>query len=145
MAASTIATVSVPRTAQHAAQSSAIFPVPRPSKRENAEYRNRPFCGTFASSSSQPASFVTLHRPLPVMLSFLPSRSFGSSSVTAVPLRAAQIAAIIPAAPPPITVSCLFILDLSENAEAIPDVLQLVEGRGDIRSLLVRGGKDQCV
>ena len=28
------------------------------------------------------------------MLSFLPSRSFGSSSVTAVPLRAAQIAAI---------------------------------------------------
>ena len=61
--------------------------------------------------------------------------------MTAVPLRAAQIAAIIPAAPPPITVSCLFILDLPENAEAIPDVLQLVEGRGDVRSLLVRGGR----
>ena len=60
-------------------------------------------------------------------------------------LEDAQIAAIIPAAPPPITVSCLFILDLPENAEAIPDVLQLVEGRGDVRSLLVRGGKDQCV
>ena len=64
-----------------------------PSKRENTEYKNRGFCGTWASSSSQVLSFVTLQRPLPVMFTFLPRRSFGSSSVTCAPLRAAHHAA----------------------------------------------------
>ena len=119
--------------------------VSRPSQREKALYKNRPLCGTWAKSSSQALSFVTLQRPFPVIFSFFPSRSFGSSSVTATPLRAAQIAAIIPEAPPPITNSSLFIFDLAENAEAIPHMLQFGEGGGHIRIFLACGCKDQRV
>ena len=72
----------------------------RLSNRAKAPYRKRPFRGMFRSSSSREQLLVTLHRPLPVMFSFLPSRSLGSSSVTCPPLSAA---AINPAAPPPIT------------------------------------------
>ena len=114
-----------------------------PSKRENTEYKNRGFCGTWASSSSQVLSFVTLQRPLPVMFTFLPRRSFGSSSVTYAPLRAAQIAAIMPPAPPPMTTIALFIFDLAENVEALPDVLEFGERRGDVCALLVGHGQNE--
>ena len=75
----------------------------RLSNRAKAPYRNRPFRGMFCRSSSREQLLVTLHRPLPVMFSFLPRRSLGSSSVTCPPPSAAAIAAIRPAAPPPTT------------------------------------------
>ena len=70
---------------------------------ENDEYKNLPFSGMFSSNSSNSQSFVTLHLPLPVMRSFLPSLSFFSTIQTEFPPSDAFIAAIIPAGPPPIT------------------------------------------
>ena len=75
--------------------------VSRGVNRVSAPYKNRPLPGMLASSVSRSQSLVTLHRPLPVIFTFLPSRSLGSSSVTAAPCRAAVMAAIRPAAPPP--------------------------------------------
>ena len=68
--------------------------VSRPSNREKALYKNLPFRGTLASKVCTSALLVTLHRPLPVMFSFFPSRSLGSSSVTRAPRSAAETAAI---------------------------------------------------
>ena len=84
------------------------------------------FVGVFFKTSSHGQSFVTLQRPFPVMSSFLPRRSFGSSSVTAAPCSAAQPAAIIPAAPPPMTTTRL--LDALIDVIFIPDVLQIFKG-----------------
>ena len=52
---------------------------------------------------------IRLQRPFPVINSFFPSFSFCSKSVTACPLSAAAYAAIIPAGPPPITITLLII------------------------------------
>lgn len=58
-----------------------------------------------ASTSSGGQWLVTLHRPLPVMYSLRPTLGLRSSSRTAAPVSAAEMAAIMPAAPPPTTIS----------------------------------------
>ena len=77
-------------------------------KEEKAEYKNLPFFGVLAISVSKSQLLVTLHLPLPVIISFLPHRSFFSMTETLLPFLAAVTAAIRPAAPPPIT-TVLFI------------------------------------
>ena len=71
------------------------------SKPEKALYRNRPFPGVAAIRSRTSQCLVTLHRPLPVMLSLTPRKALRSSNVTRAPYSAAVQAAIMPAAPPP--------------------------------------------
>ena len=71
--------------------------------RSRALQRNFPFRGVAARTSSGEQWLVTLHRPLPVMYSFRPTFWLRSMRVTAAPCRAAQMAAIMPAAPPPTT------------------------------------------
>lgn len=56
-----------------------------------------------AMKSPISAALVRLHRPLPLTRIFRPQRSVFSSKSTRAPARAAAEAAIIPAAPPPIT------------------------------------------
>ena len=50
-------------------------------KPEKAENRNLPFRGTFAIIVSRPQLFVRLQRPLPVIITFLPSLPFFSITV----------------------------------------------------------------
>ena len=69
-------------------------------------YRNFPFPGVFLIKSSMFSSDdVILHLPLPVIESFFPRVAFFSSSVTSLFDFFAVIAAIIPAGPPPITIT----------------------------------------
>ena len=63
-----------------------------------------------------PQQLVRLQRPFPVILSFFPSRSFGSSKRTEAPSSAAEMAAIIPAGPPPITNCC----GIDEFLDSVP-------------------------
>lgn len=80
-------------------------------KRVSAPYRKRPLVGTFAMNSPiSGQSLVRLQRPLPVIESLRPQTGFFSNSVTRAPACAAAPAAIIPAAPPPITATCLISL-----------------------------------
>ena len=69
-----------------------------------ALYRNRPFLGVFCRTSSAVQSLVTLHRPLPVISSFLPGRSLRSKTRTFCPRFAAVMAAKRPAGPPPMII-----------------------------------------
>ena len=76
-------------------QRTAVRPQRTPWRRQgrSARARCRGSVGSSACFSTRPPdgqSFVTLQRPFPVMSSFLPRRSFGSSSVTAAPCSAAQ-------------------------------------------------------
>ena len=73
----------------------------------NALYKKRPFRGTLRMSPSTSQQLVTLHRPLPVMLIFVPQWRPFSSRSTWQPWPAAVAAAIMPAAPPPITTTRL--------------------------------------
>ena len=68
-----------------------------------ALYKKRPFRGTAASTSSGEQWLVTLHRPFPVIYSFRPTLGLRSTRQTWAPRRAAVMAAIMPAAPPPTT------------------------------------------
>ena len=43
------------------------------------------------------------------------------------------------------TTIALFIFDLAENVEALPDVLEFGERRGDVCALLVGHGQNECV
>jgi hypothetical protein len=51
---------------------------------------------------------VILHLPFPVIKSFLPSDCIFSIIVTSFPFSADDIADIIPAGPPPITITFIF-------------------------------------
>ena len=70
-----------------------------------ASLRNWAFFGNLNINSSNDAAFVILHRPLPVIRSFLPNDAFFSSKTTLLPSCADLIAAIIPAGPPPTTIT----------------------------------------
>ena len=72
-------------------------------KAVTALYRKRPFSGTLAINSSTEQLLVTLHRPLPVIITLRAGRGLRSMTVTACPCRAAAPAAMQPAAPPPMT------------------------------------------
>jgi hypothetical protein len=85
---------------------------PSPSKKEivsagdsalRAAYKNLGLRLTLSRKVFTSQSLVTLHRPLPVMASFFPRRPVCSYTVTDAPQDNAVPAAIIPAAPPPIT------------------------------------------
>ena len=78
-------------------------------KRENAEYKNFPPCTILDISVCTSQLFVRLHLPLPVIISLRPGREFLSYIITSRSRRAAQPAAISPAAPPPITITRLLI------------------------------------
>ena len=78
--------------------------------RVTALYRNRPFRGTWSSTPWGVVLLVRLHRPLPVMYSLRPSFSLGSTRVTWAPVCRAARAAIIPAAPPPMTTTGVFVI-----------------------------------
>ena len=72
-------------------------------KAENAEYKNLGLVGTFdISSLISKQAFVTLHLPLPVIITFRAGRGFFSTTVTSSPLFALTAAAIRPDAPAPI-------------------------------------------
>ena len=79
------------------------------SKLANELYINRGLTGIFFICSSVELLLVTLQRPLPVILSFLPSFSFFSNSSTVFPNLAAWTAAKQPAAPPPIIIVSVII------------------------------------
>ena len=113
--------------------------------RVSALYKNRPLPGMFPSSVSRSQSLVTLHRPLPVIFTFLPSRSLGSSSVTTAPHRAAVMAAISPAAPPPMTTISLLIVLFPEDAVLRPHLLHLRQRGGQVVPPLLTHGQDQRV
>ena len=108
--------------------------VSRGVNRVSAPYKNRPLPGMLASSVSRSQSLVTLHRPLPVIFTFLPSRSLGSSSVTAAPCRAAVMAAIRPAAPPPITTIsfAMSLVIFPENTVPGPHLLHIRQRGGQV-------------
>src|SRR5690554_4167031 len=79
-------------------------------KEENALRKKRPFGYTCFINSLIGASFVILHRPLPVIRSLRPSRLIFSNTNTLPPNSAARPAANNPAGPAPITItSKLFI------------------------------------
>ena len=76
---------------------------------EKAEYKNLGFCGIFAIRVSISQLLVTLHLPLPVIITFLAGRSFFSSKMIFMlssEFTAALCAAISPAAPAPIITTC---------------------------------------
>ena len=75
------------------------------SNRDRALYKNLPLRGMEAIISSSEQWLVTLHRPFPVMYSLRPTFSLGSTSTTWAPPLAAEMAAIIPAAPAPTTIT----------------------------------------
>ena len=70
----------------------------------SAEYKKRGLRRTFFKNSSGPQLLVTLHRPLPVMSSFLPGASICSRTVTRLPACTAAPAANSPAAPAPMMI-----------------------------------------
>ena len=80
-----------------------------------AEYIKRLPWSVLARKVSRSQLLVTLHLPLPVIITFLAGRGFLSKTVTSLPLFAAAYAAISPAAPPPITAIFFFILFTLEN------------------------------
>ena len=51
---------------------------------------------------------VILHLPFPVIKSFLPKVCIFSIKITSFPFSAEDIAAIMPAGPPPITITFIF-------------------------------------
>ena len=65
---------------------------------------NRGFTGILAKKVSREQLFVRLQRPLPVMESFRPGRSFLSNTTVRSPERAENTAAVMPAAPAPIII-----------------------------------------
>ena len=71
----------------------------------NALNKNLLLLTTFSITVFMSEAFVRLHLPLPVINIFLPSFSFFSSSITCFDVKAAEYAAIIPAAPPPIIIT----------------------------------------
>ena len=91
--------------------------------------------------------FRILQRPLPVIISFLPTRGFFLIRVTEAPRRAAVPAAIMPAAPAPMTAIFLLIIlillyvvfVIGVNSLSVPDLLQRVEGLGNLILLLKNG------
>ena len=75
-------------------------------KAENAEYINLGFVTTFEiKSSKSKQAFVTLHLPLPVIITLRAGREFFSIIVTSKPRFAAVAPAIKPDAPAPITIT----------------------------------------
>ena len=88
--------------------------------------KNFGFRGTFARKSRTAQAFVTLQRPFPVMRSLRPRRFCPSRSVTRAPASAAVPAAIIPAAPPPITITSALVS--GKHPVFAPQLLQIVEG-----------------
>ena len=70
-----------------------------------ALYKNIPFPGVFFIKSLISNDDVILHLPFPVINSFLPNWLFFSIKHTSFPFSFAVIADIIPAGPPPITMT----------------------------------------
>ncbi len=73
---------------------------------KNAGFRKFGLVRTWREKSSQSLRFVKLHRPLPVIMIFLPGRGiFSSTSTEGLSIdEAAPYAAISPEAPPPIII-----------------------------------------
>ncbi len=115
-----------------------------------ALYKKRPLEGTEAISSCTSQSFVTLQRPLPVIINFRPGRAFFSTRQVRSPRAAAVPAASIPAAPPPITSASyvwltLVFIHLFVNSVFIPDVLQVLEDLFDLIGLFQGNGDNQGI
>ena len=113
---------------------------------ENAEwalYKNLPLRGIAARNASRSQLLVTLQRPFPVMPSLRPGRSFFSNTVTCAPASAAHPAAIMPAAPPPMTAILFFsVILFFVDLVGIPDSFQTVEGWRQFRLLFLHDGHD---
>ena len=90
--------------------------------------RKRALVHTFSRNSCGALSFVTLHRPFPVMRSFFPVFPFGSRTVTESPRRAAVIAVISPAAPAPAIITS--VIEIFVYLIFAPDPFELPERIG---------------
>ena len=105
-------------------------------KEENALYKKRGFFVILSSNSCIPQELVTLHRPFPVMASFLPRNGIDSNIITSAPYKYAVPAAIIPAGPPPIMQillddSILSPLYFCVNIVFAPNILECIKSFAD--------------